>query len=264
MCYCHGGCNQHNPLQKPIRHNPSLFPKKPRGFSITEFILRHVAWSPGSRIPAAGYAPIKPTEKNEVELAPVVSTGKSSLFLSELPFDTGSIMTLQPIHDVIPYHLAFYHLDCARRNLDPKVKPAFIPEISCRGTSVIKSTIHQDVPCDWSSEIYFKDGTFLQKHELMYVMDARHTFWPSTTARARSHQAVHLGRFTVRDNDHLTSVSTRITFLPWGRWDRDKGFGFDSAKAGSLNDLLMCGKCHSYLGYVHIRFTCCRDLGAST
>ncbi|KAK7921257.1 hypothetical protein PG985_009279 [Apiospora marii] len=269
VCYCHQGCNQHNPLRKPIRHNPSLLPKKPRGLSVTEFILRHVAWS---RTPAAGYAPVKPTEEDEVELKPVASAGKSPLFMSELPFDTGSITTLQPIHDAIPYHLAFYHLDCARRKLDPKVKLAFISEISCRGTSVIKSTIHRDVPCDWSSEIYFKDGTFLQKQEMMYVIDARQTFWPSTTARACSHQAVRLGRVRIRDNEHLTSVSMRITFLPSGRWYRDKGLGWDSAKGGILNDLLMCGKCRSYLGYhvevvgrkVHVRFICCRDLGTAT
>ncbi|KAK7977402.1 hypothetical protein PG988_004892, partial [Apiospora saccharicola] len=257
VCYYHQGCDQHNPLQKPIRHKPSLLPKNPWGSSVAESILHHVAWS---RTTTADYAPLKSSTGDDVvESTPVVSAGKSSLFMSELPFDTGSIATLQPIHPVIPYHLAFYHLDWARRKLDPKVKLAFIPEISCRGTSVIKSTIHRDIPCEWSSEIYFRDGTFLQKQELMYVMDARHTFL-----------ALHHGPRLLPSG--RASGTGRWDCVGGFRWDRDKGISWDSAKGGILNDLLMCSGCHSYLGYhvevvgrqVHVRFTCCRDLGAAT
>ncbi|KAK7980486.1 glycosidase crf2 [Apiospora arundinis] len=253
-CVCHyrQGCDQHNPHQKPIRHNPSLLPKKPWYSSATESILRRT----GLR---------STTSTNFDSLM-------SSFFLSNLPFDFGSITPLPPIHEAIPYHLAFYHLDSARRRLNPNVEVAFIPELSCHGLSSIKSRTARDMPFTWSSEIYFGNGTFLQKQELMYTMDTQRTFWPSTTVNVCSHRAVRLQLVRVQNNDGIPSVSMLIKYPPFGRWVNDFGSLWNSAKGGSKNDLLPCPKCPSDLGYhvesigreFQVRFTCCRDLGAAT
>ncbi|KAK8087130.1 hypothetical protein PG994_002104 [Apiospora phragmitis] len=228
----HDGRWQAQSTAKAPCHNPSLLPKRPWYLSATESILRRVGWSSTT---ADGYALLKSTGDDTVEMKPVFNADKGSPYTSDLPFDTGSIMTLQPIHDAVPYHLAFYHLNYARRRLDPKVKLAFIPEISCQGTSVIKSTTHRDMPCNWSSRIYFDNGTFLQKQELMYTMDARHAFWPSITVRLCSHESVRLGQIRVRDNDGLIAVSMGL------RWSSSNG--------SSQNDLHICEKCYSDLGY---------------
>ncbi|KAK8094656.1 hypothetical protein PG997_001341 [Apiospora hydei] len=193
-------------------------------------------------------------------------------FTSTLPFDTGSIATLEPIHEAIPYHLAFYHLHHARHRypLDSSSKTCFIGDLSCHGTS----TIYQNVPCTWSSEIYYSCGTFLQKQELLYTVDARRTIWPQIKIRVCHHKNVRLQYFRVgaEDTHGLITVSLFLTFPPEGRWRGDTGADWSSAWGGNLRDLHVCDKCHSDLEYhvevvghkAHVRFTCSRDLGAAT
>ncbi|KAK8107895.1 uncharacterized protein PG998_009908 [Apiospora kogelbergensis] len=203
---------------------------------------------------SADYEPSESVKEEIVELTPQFETGKISPLFSDLPYDSGSITTLPPIHEAIPYHLAFYHLDWARRKMKVWARRALIPELSCHGTSTIKSVTGCDVPCTWSSDIYYYNGDFLQKQELMYTMDM-HRIVASPT----------------EDKDGLISVSTNIQFPP-GRWQDDKGDSWSSAKGGSKKDIHRCSKCHSDLGYhvevvdreVRVRFTCCRNLGNAT
>ncbi|KAK8006281.1 hypothetical protein PG991_012578 [Apiospora marii] len=308
VCYSHQGCDEHNPGRKALYRNPNLLPKEPRGHERKEpdflvafmddfmadmmfldQLLSRVLWHLTSTLSTMGpqwvmgnladgiFRParedaLRMTRKVESKptSSPLSFHNENPPFSSDLPFDTGSITTLEPIHDAIPYHLAFYHLDCARRRhkLDSNVKACFIADLSCRGTS----TIHPNVPCAWSSEIYYSNGTFLQKQELTYTMDTRRRKWPAVHIRICHHKDVHMHNFEVVDNDGLLAVSLRLTFPPRGRWRDDAGANWRSIWGGNLRNIYVCDLCHSDLEYhvevvgreVHVRFTCSRDLGAGT
>ncbi|KAK8039337.1 hypothetical protein PG993_007748 [Apiospora rasikravindrae] len=298
VCYSHQGCDQHNPARKLIYRNPSLFPKQPErqkrerpGFfgalwaNLLFFnaFIRRVEWhksqhagpikNPEDVIRPAREDVLSDTRaaENEFEPLPVLPFARDNPpFSSNLPFDTGSITTLRPIHKAIPYHLAFYHLDYARRlyKLNSNSKACFIAELSCHGTS----TIDLNVPCTWSSEIYYNGGTFLQKQELAYTINSRRTIWPPVKIRVCHHRSVQLQYFRAVDNHGLLAVSLFITFLPKGRWRGDTGGPWSSAWGGNLRNLHVCDRCHSDLEYhvevvgseAHVRFTCSRDLGAAT
>lgn len=178
VCYSHQGCNQHNPGRKALYRNPNLLPKEPReheqkpdffvnfvaDLTFLDQVLSSVLWHLTSAVVTKGArwvmenlkdGILKParddvlrmTRKGEAKpkSSPQSCHGENPPFSSNLPFDTGSITTLKPIHEAIPYHLAFYHLELVRRRhkLDSNVKACFIADLSCHGTS----TIHPHVPC---------------------------------------------------------------------------------------------------------------------
>ncbi|KAI1499109.1 hypothetical protein F5X99DRAFT_411431 [Biscogniauxia marginata] len=191
LCVCHShsvgpfhrGCHRHNPSQSPIYRNPLLPPKaqEPGCFGRIFSWLRD-AFSPEAALGIFSSLSVvySPETASEHTSEPFLLFSDSwakehgpepeppSLFYTELPFDSRSFNTLVPIHPTMPYHLAFYHLDCVRRRLDPDVKVAFIPELSCSGNT---SFCHNGPGYAWSSEIYFDKGAFLQKQEISYSTD---------------------------------------------------------------------------------------------
>lgn len=77
------------------------------------------------------------------------------------PKTQSSSCTIAPVHTPLLYHLAHENLACIRRSLDSQTKIAFIPELSCEesATSIYGTRYY------WSNEIYFNNGTFLQKQK---------------------------------------------------------------------------------------------------
>jgi hypothetical protein len=89
---------------------------------------------------------------------------------TELPFDLNSTQTLAPVHPSIPYHLAFYHLYCARRNLDRAANksPALVNKLWCKGRCLLNG---KGPECEWVSEVFFDGETFIQRQVIDYTMD---------------------------------------------------------------------------------------------
>ncbi|KAK8025520.1 hypothetical protein PG990_003343 [Apiospora arundinis] len=300
--YNRQGCDYHNPGRKPIYRNPSLLPRwgAPKSsfsgnfsadIQLVQDVLERAMWRSMYMLVTRGPEDalvgmindiIHPsredamnstgTKEDQSNPAPLFCDTPDSRFKSTLPFDTGSITPLEPIHSAIPYHLAFYHLHCARRRhmLNSNSKTCFIGELSCHGRSVISP----DVPCNWSSEVYYSDGTFLQKQELTYTTGSRRTgSWPPVEVRVCRHKSLRLQSFEVKENAHgLLVVSLFIQFLPKGRWVGDTGANWNSTLGGNFQNLYVCDRCHSDLEYhievvgreVRVRFTCSRDLGDAT
>ncbi|KAI1164325.1 hypothetical protein F5B18DRAFT_615956, partial [Nemania serpens] len=158
------GCSQHNPTQSLIYHNPRLPPKP--GNSFTRFLSWFWHNIDGTRCPKETSQTADEPPLIDVDLVKEIKP--SPPIRSELPFDYQSVASLAPLHPSMPYHLAIYHLDYIRRQLDPAVEVAFIPELSCGGTSYF---YHNSPLYTWSSEIYFQTKGFLQKQELSYIID---------------------------------------------------------------------------------------------
>ncbi|KAI0126104.1 hypothetical protein BJ170DRAFT_460087 [Xylariales sp. AK1849] len=193
----------------------------------------------------------------------------SRRFYTKLPFDSHLVDTLAPIHPTMPYHLAFYHLDCIRRQRGHNVRVAFIPELSCGGTS---NFYHNGPEYTWSSEIYFHKESFLQKQEISCMIDEKSncrtlefTECPHITFR------IEAPRF--EDNDGFAVVQTRLTIPPpvYGP-KRNSGPTWWTSKIGRFARLNGCRRCHSdheltleLVGrQLYIRNTCYRELGAAT
>ncbi|KAI0155770.1 hypothetical protein BJ166DRAFT_341624 [Pestalotiopsis sp. NC0098] len=256
-CVCYNsslGCYEHNSSRLPTYRNALLPPKKQDhkpSLGIFDSIRSRFQ---GPKIPEDVPGSTKSDAKPQ------------SLFFSSLPFDLSSVDTLTPMHPSIPYHLAFYHLDCIRRQLDPGVSIAFIPELSCNGFD----SLHKNGPrFAWSSEIYFHDGTFLQKQELCCVIER-----DSNAADFRLRQCPHayfkVGQPTFDDEDGWLVARSRIEFpRPRGT---DYVYTEWKSKEGRFDRIRSCTKCHSDHEQIlevvgrrlHVRNTCYRDLGSGT
>lgn len=263
--YSQQGCHQHNPTQSLIFRNTCLPPKQqqPNFFSRILSSFWNDSWQTASS---------KETPKTRCEplLVDVVSSKEPEplpLFSTELPFDSQSVDTLQPLHPTMPYHLAFYHLDCIRRQLDPGIKVAFIPELSCGGIS----RFYENSPeYTWSSEIYFDNGTFLQKQELSCVID-RGSDCRTLKFTACHHITFEIMALWFKYNDTFITAHSLLSFP---RIDDEEIFGYKwwTSKMGRFTRMSVCGKCHSdtestleLVGHqLHIRYTCYRDLGPAT
>ncbi|KAK6223990.1 hypothetical protein LQW54_000136 [Pestalotiopsis sp. IQ-011] len=154
------GCLEHNPQRWPVHRDDRLPPTEPRPNP-----LRRALKSLRSRAPDVSNVSADVPEVQQLTFPPN--------FCSRLPFDAKSYDTLTPLHPTMPYHLAFYHLDCVRRELfpDPDSREvAFVSQLSCSGTAQFyggTSAIYRNSPeYTWSSEVYFDKGTFLQRQEI--------------------------------------------------------------------------------------------------
>lgn len=266
-CVCHNslrGCHQHNPTQSLIYHNPRLPPKEQVFSCLTRALSSF--WQ-------NTWVNLRPKETSAITCEPLLidvvsakAPDPSPLFCTELPFDSQSVDTLTPIHPTMPYHLAFYHLECIRRRLDPDVKMAFIPELSCGGTS---SFYHDGPRYTWSSEIYFDNGTFLQKQELSWILNENTNCGTLELAQC-SHINLKIRAPWFKDVDGFLIAHAWLSFQPnhfeiWGfkRW---------TSKMGRFARISQCMLCHSdheqtleLVGrQLHIRNTCYRDLGPAT
>lgn len=214
-------------------------------------------------------------QQSHLPLQPLQNDGKPQ-FWTKLPFDSGSFTPLVPLHSTMPYHLAFYHLECARRRLNLKsagVKAAFVPELSCRGTSSFsEDVLEKQLPYNWSSEVYFEKGEFLQKQELECTADTRRRDWPTISVSVCRHKSMGFQKIRIdRDAGGLAIASLDVTFQP-----RDElynpPYSWSSTDGINIADFSLCGRCYSDLEFnaeliddqLRVRFTCYRVLGAAT
>ncbi|KAI1322497.1 hypothetical protein F5Y16DRAFT_386510 [Xylariaceae sp. FL0255] len=167
----------------------------------------------------------------------------------------------------MPYHLAIYHLDCIRRQLDHNVQVAFIPKLSCSGDSQFNDN---GTAYTWSNEIYFQSGTFLQKQELKCVIMEN-----SSCKSLNFHLCPHMrfkmtGLWFQRNRAFLVAKAffrhSRVYYEDNGhstRW---------SSETGQLARMDGCKKCYAESEAIielrgeelHIRYTCYKDLGNAT
>lgn len=244
------GCQKHKPKNSPLCRTISQRPPQeptPKSRS------RVLEWF-RSKSPRDSCCNI------ESETTATIEEKTLPLFHSHLPEDPHSLKSLAPLHATMPYHLAFYHLDCVRRTLEFKGPfiAAFIPELSCGGTGRFN---RDGVEYTWSSEIYFKDGTFLQKQEIHYTIgrydccrDIRFNQCPHLTFEISEPWFSDEKNGSLIANCQLTHTSSSQEY--------------DSTQ-GRFAEIEMCRTCHSdheqvlelIGGKLHIRSTCYRDLG---
>jgi hypothetical protein len=264
-CVCHSsrGCHQHNPTQELIYHNPRLLPKKSRPRPSCFYRIFSWLWS---TLDPDWMTDSPPDISCGEELEPL------RLFYTRLPFDAQSVGTLAPLHPSLPYHLAFYHLDCVRHQLKlasrhiTLPRRLFIPELSCSGTS---DFFHDRHTYTWSNEVYFEKGTFLQKQEIEYYVDEGSPY-PAIPLTSCPHTTVKLQRPLFKDKDGFLEAkvwATVKTARQRSNWD-----GWWTSKAGRLASISACPTCHSDTEFtldllgrqIHIRLACYRDLGPAT
>ena len=263
--HSHQGCHQHNPAQSLIYHNPRLPQKKQKPNCI--YRIFSLLWS----LLCEFFCPIAALELTSEPLLVDVSCDKEpeppSTLHTELPFDSLSAGTLAPLHPTMPYHLAFYHLDCIRRQLDPTVKVALVSELSCSGTS----SFYQGGPkYTWSSDVYFDKGTFLQKQEISYAF-GRESNRQKITLTGCPHSSITINRLWFKDNNGFLEAKSWLSIRPYLRDEYDWGEWW-STKEGRHARISVCRICHSdaestleLLGHeIHVRYTCYRDLGPAT
>ncbi|KAK8005921.1 hypothetical protein PG991_012218 [Apiospora marii] len=228
----------------------------PPPYSAVTTLLPHIAYYPGQAV--TGDTQTWPEELK-------------SAYATRLPFDAGSFGALKPMHPSMPFHLAFYHLDEARRRLEwqgrPSNQPVSLPSYICSGEVHTTRSSHNYT---WSSEMYFW-RTFLQKQEISYRVDARGTTnAEDMTITMCPHQTISLVNLRVeKDEDGGLKASARLSYQP-ARYRGDRGLAWNSiTSGGQLAQILICRHCHCDLEQsleirgrdLHVRFTAYRDLG---
>ncbi|KAK7949418.1 uncharacterized protein PG986_010304 [Apiospora aurea] len=213
--------------------------------------------------------PYYPGQLRDIASSSRWSVGPTWPCISDLPFNTRSFGTLTPMHPSIPYHLAFYHLEAARRCLErdgrtTKGHAVAITQCICQGGFSNAQTGHN---YSWSSEIYFWRQRFLQKQEVAYRVDVRAANSGDFKVTMCPHFTVSLVRLKVNDGGGGLKASGRITYKP-PRYRHDRGVRWES-EDGSLAEMHICTTCHCDLeqslevrGHeLHVRFTVYRNLG---
>ncbi|KAK8078600.1 hypothetical protein PG996_004770 [Apiospora saccharicola] len=238
---------------------------------------------PSSQTPPPEYSAVTKLLPN-VAYYPGQAPGKDALAcpqemesacINGLPFDVGSFGTLKPLHASMPYHLAFYHLDVARRHLDLHLRdrissgPVNLTMYTCSGEVHTSQSSHNYT---WSSELYFW-RTFMQKQEISYIVKARDT---TNTKDIAISMCPHLAmKLRVETNEEhsggsgVLTASARYAFGP-ARYRGDQVYGWNSTTSGGrFAEVQNCTRCHCDLEQslevrgreVHVRFTVYRDLG---
>lgn len=174
-----------------------------------------------------------------------------------------SSFTLTPIHQSIRYYLSMSNLNCISRRLNSEIETTFIPELSLEGSACSA----QETQYEWSNEIYFHNGRFLQKQEIHTAFYKNHESSPEHFIGC-PHQnlTVHTPHFGIRDGmceaeAWVTSIPPRCSSHPMQKWNNFQG---------PYTHITSCTICHSdtecYIqlngAFLDIRYTCYRDLGA--
>lgn len=251
VCEFHQGCHQHNPMMTAIYRNPLLPPRSQRNVEEMTQNSTHDESSSIEHEELPEYTEMRP------EYCPV--------FTVRLPFDLQSVRTLIPSHPHMPYHFAFYHLHCIRRQLGLSVRKAFITELSCKGVFS-----HNGLEYTWLSDVYFDKGTFLQKQKVSYVIgqDSR-----SQEIRLIScpHHDLRIEKPIFKNMDGFTDVE--ITLWEYQRQDKSRqkvqACGKWSGSQGRYHGPIVCSICYADAEYtfecvydqLHVRFVCYKDLG---
>lgn len=116
----------------------------------------------------------------------------------------------------MPYHLAYYHLHCARKDLRStnNTRTIKVASLSCKGESDLGT---KGAWLEWSSEVYYDKGTFLQKEEVLFLMDKEalaSDIWLDTCPHRRLR--IRTPIFGIMDG--FTHVRVQIVHVPQEPW----------------------------------------------
>ncbi|KAL7952242.1 hypothetical protein V8C34DRAFT_324007 [Trichoderma compactum] len=176
---------------------------------------------------------------------------------------TNSTFTLKPMHSAMKYHLSFDNLSCIRNRLSSEAEKVFIPELSIAGSAASD----QGTQYRWTSEIYFDKGTFLQKQEIVTGFYETGEYPPEHFIGC-PHQSLSIFTPEFIDRDGMCGVEawvmskpSRCTSHPMQKWNSFQG---------PYIHITSCTICYSdtechiqlYGPWLHMRYTCFRDLGA--
>lgn len=173
--------------------------------------------------------------------------------------------TLPPIHYRMQYHLSMNNLNCISRRLGPETETRYILELSLAGSA----SSDKDTQYQWSSEIYFDNGTFLQKQEIRTAFH-RADENPPEHFTGCPHQSLSVYTPTFRDREGMCEAEAWITCKPsrcpshpMQKWSSFQG---PYTHISSCTICYSDTECHIELdgSYLNVRYTCFRDLGAGT
>jgi hypothetical protein len=202
--------------------------------------------------------------KEDTDLESETLCDVSEVEAEGLSSDLQSALTLAPIHFAVSYHLSLDNLRCIRSRLASTAKTIFIKELFCEG----EATSTRDVNYDWSNEIYFTKGTFLQKQEIICYIDDKRA--PTQHFFCCPHQSLSISSPSFNNKGELFEVQAWVTNQPRRcaahakeRW---------SSSQGRHAQVAVCMICHSnaecvlqlYDTSLLVRYTCYRDLGPGT
>lgn len=184
--------------------------------------------------------------------------------------DFQSAHTLVPIHPAVQFHLSLDHLDCVRRQrqLGPRSPLTNIKELDCN-VSITPWMIGEFY---WSNEVYYMDGTFLQKQSIQCWRNERDqrpiqlTACPHQSLEISGHVFSHIK--TSDTWGPKAKVELNIANQP-PRCPSHAAETWNSLQ-GNYTQLTSCTKCHSYadceiemLGTLFsVTFTCYKNLGS--
>lgn len=180
----------------------------------------------------------------------------------ELSSGLQSALTLVPIHRVMQYHLSFDNIHCASRQMSSTTERYFIPDLSHSGTA----TSDKYTEYNWTSDLYFDKGTFLQKQEMNCIYYEKYE-GPPEHFRGCPHQSLSIFTPKFRKRDGMLEVQAWVTSQP----PRCPSHPMEnwSSFQGPYTHIVACTICHSNAEWefmlrgrhLYVRFTCYRDLG---
>ncbi|KAK8024136.1 hypothetical protein PG993_012202 [Apiospora rasikravindrae] len=263
-------CRIHNSTLRPIYHNPLLDAPKSSRWNLPDIpaVCKKLRYFAHSSVRVTDSLESVASDDEAKPLKEVSLVEGSPPFLSGLPFDVASILTLDPMHPAMPYGLAFYHLNYARRQLKPTNSVAFVPELSCSSRSRFGP---RGPSFDWTSEVYYNSGSFFQRQEIRCILDEGRNQYPPLEICFCHHQQACFSDWTLENKDGHLAASAKISFAP-GRYNHDRGYTWRNDRGANLADLHICTCCHCDFEYnvevvgrqVNVRFACYKDLGAAT
>lgn len=176
--------------------------------------------------------------------------------------EVSSALTLTPVHTTMSYHLSLNHLDCVRHEVSPTTtKAVVITELSCKDSSVSREYGYYD----WLSDIYFRNGTFLQRQKMQCQLSDRNK--KSEYFAGCPHQSLCISPPNFAHKDGMLEIQTTVNNQP----PRCASHPIEewNSSQGRYAQIVVCTICHSDAectlevsgAYLKIEYTCYRDLG---
>lgn len=271
-----GKNKSHRPDGRKDRKHIGLAPTSKRlGSGLTNVMLSSLPWSTRTD---QGFASVHEKFTSTPTPALSLSTSRSNRETLLSPhgdqyparlFDPAH--TIIPIHSMMPFHLALEHLDCVRRRrgLNSRTAPSFISELTETG----KSRMPSGQLCTWSSEVYYADGSFLQKQEFKTWYSQYESNSP-LHLRCCPHQSLDVSEpaFSPMTDPHgnitnsakvqavITNHPQRCPVHTSESWGSDQG---------DYHQVVSCKFCHADAEFALmvwdsggvLRYTCYTDLG---
>lgn len=179
--------------------------------------------------------------------------------------EVSSALTLLPIHKAMNYHLSLDHLNCVRDKISRSTtKAAIITELTCASYCASQA----DNYYDWTNDIYFDKGTFLQRQQMRCNLSDRNK--KSEYFAGCPHQSIRIYPPKFGYKNDMLEIQTKINNNP-PRCSSHPTESWNSSQ-GRYAQIVVCTICHSDSEcilevngpYLKIEYTCYRDLGPGT